>query len=1222
MKKNFWLPFSALAVVLALAFTPVPFAQAAGPFTVNTSADSHDAAPGNGLCIDPTGQCSLRAAIEEASLSAASTTISLPAGTYDLTLGELQIAPDGNRTIVLNGAGAASTLLHQTNGIDRVISIDYDVVGNVNVTISGLTISGGADQRDHFGGAGILAGSIWAPTDTLTLNNLVFTNNRVSQPDAGFNTQPGGALQMAGGNLTVSNCSFTGNSSAASPGGAIAYIASGNAGTMNITDSTFSGNQVANTALSGPSGGGAIYLNNVTATISRSTFTGNQATSSTAGAAYGGAIQINTGSLTIDHSTFTANVASGTNAKGGAIYVDSAALNISTSRLTGNQASSAGSGIFNHALNNATTTAANNWWGCNGGPTVSGCDLAVTDNAGLTFAPWIVLSHTANPNALSVGGIATLTASFLQNSAGQPLTVNDISVLLGLPVNWANAVNGSLSNQQTSIQPNGQATATFTGGAANGLAGASAQVDNAIVPANLTVTSNADLGVTKTAPAFGVAGDTINYTLTVHNNGPDAAASVVLSDPLPANLTFVSQSQTAGPTFTLSHTGNTISNTISSLPSGETATFTIVATVNATATPGSSLNNTASVSSAAQDPMPGNGSSSATSIVYTKPAITNAATASFTVATAGSFTFTATGYPTPLLSLSGSLPAGVTFTNNGNGTATLAGTPALGTVGDYPVTLTASNASLVDASQNFTLSVAKASPTLNLTVLPNPSYNGQTVTFTATVSSSLGTPTGGVQFSVDGSSLGSPVNLSGSSASLTTSTLSNGDHSIGASYIGDANFTAVSSASPVTQTVNPAADLSISKSAPSYGVVGGTLTYTLSVRNNGPDAATNVQLSDPLPVNTTFVSQSQTNGPAFTLSNAGNTISDSLNSMPSGATATFSITVSVNAAATPGSLLTNTAIVSTGAQDPVTTNNSDSAASTIYANPAITSADHAEFTVATSGSFTVTSTGYPTPALTLAGALPSGVIFSDNGDGTATMSGAPALGTVGSYPVSITANNATGSKTSQIFTLTVQKAAATLALQTSPNPSIYGQAITIRATVTSDAGTPTGTVQFSLDGNYGTMIGLDNGIAVISESQLSAGNHSIRAIYNGDDNFQFYTLTTPVTQVVSAAGTISTLAVTYGGGLFQEDALLSVSVTTVLPGAGIPTGTVTFSGGSMATTTVALDANGRATVTAPDVPRGNNTFTVTYSGGPNFVASTGTQTAFAPYVLIMPMIYK
>jgi len=84
----------------------------------------------------------------------------------------------------------------------------------------------------------------------------------------------------------------------------------------------------------------------------------------------------------------------------------------------------------------------------------------------------------------------------------------------------------------------------------------------------------------------------------------------------------------------------------------------------------------------------------------TAPAITSASSTTFTVGTAGSFTVTTTGSPTPSLTESGTLPSGVTFTNNGNGTATLSGTPASGTGGTYTLTITASNGVGTPASQS------------------------------------------------------------------------------------------------------------------------------------------------------------------------------------------------------------------------------------------------------------------------------------------------------------------------------------------------------------------------------------------------------------------------------------------------------------------------------------------------------------------------------------------
>jgi LPXTG-site transpeptidase (sortase) family protein len=86
------------------------------------------------------------------------------------------------------------------------------------------------------------------------------------------------------------------------------------------------------------------------------------------------------------------------------------------------------------------------------------------------------------------------------------------------------------------------------------------------------------------------------------------------------------------------------------------------------------------------------------------PVIISADNASFTLGMAGTFTVAATGSPTPILSMAGTLPSGVTFVP---ATGVLSGTPAVGTNGSYPLTFTAANGILPDAIQNFTLTVSE-----------------------------------------------------------------------------------------------------------------------------------------------------------------------------------------------------------------------------------------------------------------------------------------------------------------------------------------------------------------------------------------------------------------------------------------------------------------------------------------------------------------------------------
>ena len=508
-------------------------APAAGPFTVNVTNDTHAATPGSSA-LDAAGHISLRSAIEAANAQSGATTINLPIGIYTLTLGELSVAPSGGKTLIVqtSGGNASNTIISQTDGTNRVFNIDIASVGSTSVTISGATIRGGHDQADVLGGAGILAGSVSStPKDVLTISNCIVANNRCSPPNASYTSQPGGGIQMAGGDLIIFNCTFSNNTSAASMGGAIAMIAQSVTSSLTIAGSTFSNNAMTNNSGSGPDGGGAIYINTTagsTHVIGSSTFSSNSVAGNS-GNTYGGAINFNTGILNITNSIFLGNNAVGQGGQGGAIYVDSGSANISYCRIVGNTAPNGGAGVYNHGTNGATTIAQNNWWGCNGGPGALGCDAASSNGGTLTVNPFIVLTNTASPPSILPNQSTTLTASFLRNSTGAVLNVSQISVLIGLPVTWGNAVLGTLSAQQTSIQANGTATATYTAGNAGGAGHADATVDSGTATAPVTVTCPSITAVASgggsicpggsSSVSVTVSGGTAPYTITLNNGG-------------------------------------------------------------------------------------------------------------------------------------------------------------------------------------------------------------------------------------------------------------------------------------------------------------------------------------------------------------------------------------------------------------------------------------------------------------------------------------------------------------------------------------------------------------------------------------------------------------------------------------------------------------------------------------------------------------------------------
>ena len=95
-------------------------------------------------------------------------------------------------------------------------------------------------------------------------------------------------------------------------------------------------------------------------------------------------------------------------------------------------------------------------------------------------------------------------------------------------------------------------------------------------------------------------------------------------------------------------------------------------------------------------------------IVGSAPAVTSSASTTFVAGGPDTFTVATSGYPTPSLGETGTLPAGITWTDNGDGTATLAGTPdAVTSPATYPITIQATDGT-GSVTQSFTLTVAPA----------------------------------------------------------------------------------------------------------------------------------------------------------------------------------------------------------------------------------------------------------------------------------------------------------------------------------------------------------------------------------------------------------------------------------------------------------------------------------------------------------------------------------
>src|SRR5678815_5513873 len=94
MNRNHSLRTSAYFIFIGLLLIAIGYyavvpqsAATVATFAVNSTADVVDAIPGDGICADGSGNCTLRAAIMESDFSGGANVINVPAGTYTLTLG-------------------------------------------------------------------------------------------------------------------------------------------------------------------------------------------------------------------------------------------------------------------------------------------------------------------------------------------------------------------------------------------------------------------------------------------------------------------------------------------------------------------------------------------------------------------------------------------------------------------------------------------------------------------------------------------------------------------------------------------------------------------------------------------------------------------------------------------------------------------------------------------------------------------------------------------------------------------------------------------------------------------------------------------------------------------------------------------------------------------------------------------------------------------------------
>jgi len=398
----------------------------------------------------------------------------------------------------------------------------------------------------------------------------------------------------------------------------------------------------------------------------------------------------------------------------------------------------------------------------------------------------------------------------------------------------------------------------------------------------------ADLAVTNSAPAVVQGGSNYTYTQSVTNNGPNTADGVVYMAPIPAETTFVSISVPAGWTCITPAVGGTgvVICTTPTLANAATSNFSLVVN-DVNGTPGYVLSETNSVSSNTPDSNPLNNSATALTIGEATP--TADAFADMAVTISQSVSLPTAGQNivyTQTITNNGTFTANTptyTFTTPPNTTFQAITPPA----GWTCITPAIGGTGTINCSGSTLASGAFVSMPMTLKVNAGTTA-GTTITASPSVAASNREPY-----------------LPNNTASVTATVVAAGT--------ADVAITISNTPVPVSPVEN--------------------YTYTVVANNNGPNAAANVSVSIPLPAGTNFRSLTVPVGWACATPGVGSggTITCTIASLASGASATFSPIVQVNAGTASGTTLNITSTITTTTAQTITSNDTASTSNLVTA---------------------------------------------------------------------------------------------------------------------------------------------------------------------------------------------------------------------------------------------------------------------------------------------------
>ncbi|MEK5395800.1 beta strand repeat-containing protein [Paenibacillus sp. FSL K6-2859] len=563
-------------------------------------------------------------------------------------------------------------------------------------------------------------------------------------------------------------------------------------------------------------------------------------------------------------------------------------------------------------------------------PNISVVKTASTNNAttGDAVSYTLTVSNTGNyPASLIITDNIPAGTTFVPNSVlinGLPLAQADPSTGIPAGVIAPGATTAVIFTVDITSLPNpqqlvNQGTVAYSFTLPDGRTLGSSVLSNTItIPI-----SSPNLAVVKSTPTTSTTvGDTITYTVTITNNGIETVNNAVFTDALPAGTTFVSGSVLVNG---VPRAGGSPATgvTLGSIAPG--VTVTVAFTVNTVSLPPSGLLNNQSTVSFTSGVLSNVAFSNIVSTPIYLPILAAAKSSNTVQATVGdtityTINVTNTGNYGALATLSDTIPSGTTFVPN---SVLIQGAPAPG----------------ADPAAGIPLGVISAGATLSVmfSVLITTLPASQQLINQASVAFAYTLP--------DGRTFNSSIN---------------------------SNSTSISVSSP---------NVIVTKSSPATdAVVGDTITYNMTVTNSGIANINNVNISDPIPAGSTFVTGSvlvdgiphlnanPANGislgtiaPGVSVNISFNTI---VNVLPNPATLTDQASVSFTSGAFSGSSFSNTLVIP------------------VY-QPIIVVIKGADRTAATVGdtitySLKVTNTGNLTANVVITDTIPSGAIFVPN----------------------------------------------------------------------------------------------------------------------------------------------------------------------------------------------------------------------------------------------------